>query len=75
LPGNGVIAASSHRPGKDTTVQHPYNDDDDDRDVERILDQQLRHGDTPVVIAEDGTIHPASDGSRGLSIHDASGDY
>jgi hypothetical protein len=54
-------------------VQHPH--DDDDRDVERILDQQLRHGDTPVVIAEDGTIHPASDGSRGLSIHDASGDY
>lgn len=42
-------------------------------DAESILSQQSN--DMPIVISEDGTIHPASDGSRGLSIHDAKGDY
>jgi hypothetical protein len=42
-------------------------------DAESILNHQS--DDMPIVISEDGTIHPATDGSRGLSIHDAKGDY
>lgn len=42
-------------------------------EAESILNHQS--DDMPIVISEDGTIHPAADGSRGLSIHDAKGDY
>ena len=41
--------------------------------TERILNQQA--DDMPVVIDEDGAIHPASDGNRGLAIRDDKGDY
>ncbi|GII88928.1 hypothetical protein Ssi03_69180 [Sphaerisporangium siamense] len=42
-------------------------------DAETILN--LQSDDVPVVISSDGTIHAASDGTRGVSIHDAKGDY
>ena len=45
----------------------------DSDDAESILNHQA--DDVPIVIAEDGTIHPASDGTRGVAIHDAKGDY
>jgi len=49
------------------------NMSESDNSVESILNQQS--DDVPIVIAEDGTIHPASDGTRGVAIHDAKGDY
>jgi len=48
----------------------------DNRNVQRtesILNQQL--DDQPIIIDEDGGIHPATDGSRGLAIRDDKGDY
>lgn len=48
----------------------------ENRDIERterILNHQL--DDQPVIIDEDGGIHAASDGSRGLAIRDDKGDY
>jgi hypothetical protein len=44
-----------------------------DQSAESILNHQS--DDVPIIISEDGTIHAASDGTRGLSIHDAKGDY
>jgi hypothetical protein len=44
-----------------------------EQSAESILNQQS--DDVPIIIGEDGTIHAASDGTRGLSIHDAKGDY
>ncbi len=41
--------------------------------AEQILDNQS--DDIPIVIASDGTIHAASSGERGVSMHDAKGDY
>lgn len=40
--------------------------------TERILQQD---DDMPVVIDENGAVHPASDGNRGLAIRDDKGDY
>ncbi|MEU4095704.1 hypothetical protein [Streptomyces sp. NPDC026673] len=45
----------------------------DPQQVERILNQQS--DDVPIVIDENGGVHPASDGARGIAIHDAKGDY
>jgi len=48
----------------------------DNRDIQRtenILSHQL--DDVPVVIDEEGGVHDASDGSRGLAIRDDKGDY
>ncbi|MBO3747399.1 hypothetical protein J5X84_15080 [Streptosporangiaceae bacterium NEAU-GS5] len=42
-------------------------------DVESILNNQA--DDVPIVISEDGTVHAASDGARGVSIHDGKGDF
>jgi|HubBroStandDraft_2_1064218.scaffolds.fasta_scaffold1860662_2 hypothetical protein len=42
--------------------------------TKRILDAQYSE-DQPVVIDQDGNIHPASDGHKGLAITDPGGDY
>ena len=43
-------------------------------ETKRILDAQYSE-DQPVVIDQDGNIHPASDGNKGLAISDQGGDY
>jgi hypothetical protein len=41
--------------------------------AESILNKQSE--DQPIIVDEDGTIHPSSEGNRGLAIRDAKGEY